>query len=75
LYPIGGYLSIVPFCTRFRLPSAPHWRRVTFIVTSGEHPTNAVEIDHLFEGESPAGQWYVRLNELGILVEREWWID
>ena len=36
---------------------------------------NAVEINDLFEGESPAGQLYVRLKELGITVEREWWID
>jgi hypothetical protein len=36
---------------------------------------NAVEINDLFEQESPAGQLYVRLKELGITVEREWWID
>ncbi len=35
----------------------------------------ATKINDLFEGESPAGQLYVRLKELGILVEREWWID
>lgn len=35
----------------------------------------AVEINDLFEGESPAGQLYVRLKELGISVERVWWID
>jgi hypothetical protein len=36
---------------------------------------NAVEINDLFEQESPAGQLYVRLREMGIPVEREWWID
>jgi hypothetical protein len=36
---------------------------------------NAHEINDLFEQESPAGQLYVRLKELGIPVEREWFID
>jgi hypothetical protein len=48
---------------------------VTFIVTSGERFSNAVEINDLFVQESPVGQLYVRLKELGIPVEREWWID
>ena len=34
-----------------------------------------MEINDLFEQESPVGQLYVRLKELGIPVEREWWID
>ena len=54
---------------------ANRWRRVTFIVTSGDRFMNAHEINDLFEGESPAGQLYVRLKELGMTVEREWWID
>jgi hypothetical protein len=54
---------------------SPRWRRVTFTVTSGDRFMNALEINELFEGESPAGQLYVRLKELGIPVEREWWID
>jgi hypothetical protein len=54
---------------------SPRWRRVTFIVTSGDRFMNAGEINDLFEGESPVGQLYVRLKELGIAVEREWWID
>jgi len=54
---------------------ANRWRRVTFIVTSGDRFMNAVEINDLFERESPVGQLYVRLKELGIQVEREWWID
>jgi hypothetical protein len=45
------------------------------IVTSGDRFRNASEINDLFEQESPVGQLYVRLKELGILVEREWWID
>ncbi|GAB4528869.1 MAG: hypothetical protein Kow0063_05430 [Anaerolineae bacterium] len=54
---------------------AHRWRRVTFIVTSGDRFINAHEINDLFEQESPAGQLYVRLREMGIQVEREWWID
>jgi hypothetical protein len=51
------------------------WRRFTFILTTGDRFTNAHEINDPFEGESPIGQLYVRLKELGIPVEREWWID
>jgi hypothetical protein len=60
-----------------RLPPivSHRWRRVTFIVTSGDRFMNALEINDLFEQESPAGQLFVRLKELGIQVEREWWID
>jgi hypothetical protein len=54
---------------------ANRWRRVTFIVTTGDRFMNALEINDLFEQESPAGQLFVRLKELGIKVEREWWID
>ncbi len=36
---------------------------------------NAHEISDLFEQESPAGRLYVKLREMGIQVEREWWID
>ena len=36
---------------------------------------NAAEINDLYEQESPVGQLCVRLKELGITVEREWWID
>jgi hypothetical protein len=54
---------------------ANRWRRVTFIVTSGDRFMNAHEINDLFEQESPVGQLYVRLKEMGISVEREWWID
>ena len=37
--------------------------------------TRASKVNDLFEAESPVGQLYVRLKELGIQVEREWWID
>jgi hypothetical protein len=47
---------------------------VTFIVTSGDRLTNAVETNDLFVQESP-GRLYVWLKELGIPVEREGWID
>jgi hypothetical protein len=36
---------------------------------------NALEINDLFEQESPVGHLYVKLKEMGIQVEREWWID
>jgi hypothetical protein len=45
------------------------------IVTTGDRFMQAHEINDLFEQESPVGQLYVRLKELGISVEREWWID
>jgi hypothetical protein len=51
------------------------WRRVTFILTTGDRFMEAVEINDLFEQESPVGHLYVRLKEMGIQVEREWWID
>jgi hypothetical protein len=54
---------------------ANRWRRVTFIVTSGDRFMNAQEINDLFEQESPVGRLYVKLKEMGIQVEREWWID
>jgi hypothetical protein len=41
------------------------------IITSGDRFINALEINDLFGGESPVGQLYVRLKELGIQVERE----
>jgi hypothetical protein len=42
---------------------------------SGDRFTNALEINDLFEQESPTGRFYVRLKEMSIPVEREWWID
>jgi hypothetical protein len=32
----------------------------------------ASKINDLFEGETPGGQLYVRLKELGIPAKREW---
>jgi hypothetical protein len=51
------------------------WRRVTFIVTSGDRFLNALEINDLFQQESPVGLLYVKLKEMGVPVEREWLID
>jgi hypothetical protein len=51
------------------------WRWVTFTVTSGDRFMNALEINDLFEQENPVGQLFVKLKELSIMVEREWWID
>ena len=74
MYPIGGHLSIVTYCTGLRLPAVTAGGG-SHIITSGDRFMEAVEINDLFEQESPAGQLYVRLKELGIQVEREWWID
>jgi hypothetical protein len=51
------------------------WRRVTFILTTGDRFMNAHEINDLFEQESPVGRLYVKLKEMGVPVEREWLID
>jgi hypothetical protein len=51
------------------------WRRITFIVTSGDRFMQATEINDLFEQESPAGRLYVKLKEMGVPAEREWLID
>ena len=67
--------NLAPWNTNCR-PSSPIAGGAShIIVTSGDRFMNAVEINDLFEQESPAGQLYVRLKELGIQVEREWWID
>lgn len=51
-----------------------NWRRITFIVTTGDRFEAAEEISDLFEDKSPAGRLYVKLKEMGIPVEREWLI-
>jgi hypothetical protein len=51
------------------------WRRITFIVTTGDRFMHAAEINDLFEQESPAGRLYVKLRELGLEVEREWMVN
>jgi hypothetical protein len=51
------------------------WRRITFIVTSGDRFMQAAEINDLFEQESPAGRLYVKLREMGLEVEREWMMN
>ena len=51
------------------------WRRITFIMTSGDRFENAVEINDLFDNESPMGQLYVKLKESGLMVEQFWTIN
>ncbi len=68
-------LQLGPFEHKLSPIVGTRWRRVTFIVTTGDRFMSAHEINDLFEQESPAGQLYVKLKEMGILVEREWWID
>jgi hypothetical protein len=45
------------------------WRRITFIVTSGDRFMQAAEINDLFRREDPAGRLYVRL--LSLLIKHE----
>ena len=47
-----------------------NWRRVTFIVTTGDRFEVAEEINDLFEDQSPAGRLYVTLKEIGVRAER-----
>jgi hypothetical protein len=68
-------LQLGPLETSCPPSSAPAGDGSHIIVTSGDRFMNAHEINDLFEQESPAGQLYVRLKELGIPVEREWWVD
>ena len=49
-----------------------NWRRITFIVTTGDRFEAAEEINDLFEQKSPAGRLYVTLKENGFHPERDW---
>jgi hypothetical protein len=48
-----------------------NWRRITFIVTSGDRFEAAEEINDLFEKESPVGRLYTTLKEAGFYAERD----
>ncbi|MBN1220797.1 MAG: hypothetical protein JXM69_17885 [Anaerolineae bacterium] len=48
-----------------------NWRRITFIVTTGDRFETAEEINDLFEKESPAGRLYVTLKEADLHPERD----
>lgn len=50
------------------------WRRITFINTTGDRFENALEINDLFNTESPIGRLYVTLKEKGYQVEQYWTI-
>ena len=49
-----------------------NWRRITFIVTTGDRFEAAEEINDLFEQKSPVGRLYVTLKENGFQPERDW---
>jgi hypothetical protein len=49
-----------------------NWRRITFIVTTGDRFEAAEEINDLFENQSSAGRLYVTLREEGFHPERNW---
>jgi hypothetical protein len=51
------------------------WRRITFILTTGDRFENAIEINDLFDRESPLGRLYVTLKEEGYSVEQFWYIQ
>lgn len=51
------------------------WRRITFIETTGDRFDNAVEINDLFDNQSPMGQLYIKLKEEGVNVEQFWTIQ
>lgn len=51
---------------------ADAWRRITFLVTTGDRFETAEEINDLFETKSPAGRLYVTLKEAGFHPERDW---
>jgi hypothetical protein len=50
------------------------WRRIAFIATTGDRFENALEINDLFDRESPMGQLYVKLKEEGYTVEQFWMV-
>ena len=47
-----------------------NWRRITFIITTGDRFEVAEEINDLFEKESPVGRLYITLKEVGLHAER-----
>lgn len=49
-----------------------NWRRITFIVTTGDRFEAAEEINDLYEQKSPVGMLYVTLKENGFHPERDW---
>ena len=48
------------------------WRRITFIETTGDRFENALEMNDLFDKQSPLGRLYVTLKEEGYTVEQYW---
>jgi hypothetical protein len=80
-YRMGLQVNHITFTPYLQSPHRPSSAltggesHIILIITSGDRFMNAHGINDLFEGESPAGQLYVRLKETGIRVEREWWID
>ena len=59
---------------RHKLPPivSHNWRRITFIITTGDRFETAEEINDLFETSSTAGRLYVTLKEEGFHPERNW---
>ncbi|MBE7473281.1 MAG: hypothetical protein DPW09_35070 [Anaerolineae bacterium] len=68
------YYKLTIGALQYKLPPivSHNWRRITFIVTSGDRFEAAEEINDLFEHKSPAGRLYVTLREAGFHPERDW---
>ena len=78
-HPCAGHwyykLQLGPLQHKLPPIVSARWRRITFIVTTGDRFMQAAEINDLFEQESPAGRLYVKLREMGLEVEREWMVN
>ena len=48
------------------------WRRITFLQTTGDRFEDALEINDLFDKQSPLGRLYVTLKEEGYNVGQHW---
>jgi hypothetical protein len=68
------YYKLTLSPVRHKLPPiiSHNWRRITFIITTGDRFETAEEINDLFETSSTAGRLYVTLKEEGFHPERNW---
>ena len=65
-------ISVGPLLHKLPPIVSNKWRRITFIETTGDRFENALEINDLFERDSPLGRLYVTLKEAGYQVEQFW---
>lgn len=78
-HPRAGdwYYKLMLGPLQYRIPpiTSNKWRRITFIETTGDRFDNAVEINDLFDKQSPMGELYVKLKEEGFNVEQFWTVQ